>query len=68
MLAHQLAFESEMVRADMVEAMEFQELSQAYGVGGVPHTAINAGAAKMVGAGDEDHLIDEIKKVLYQNN
>lgn len=40
-LAHQMAFHSEWVRADMVEAMEFPELAQKFGVMGVPRTVIN---------------------------
>jgi glutaredoxin-like protein len=40
-LAHQMALESPMVTADMVEAIEFSELSQRYGVMGVPRTVIN---------------------------
>ncbi len=40
-LAHQLAFASGKVTADMVEAMEFPELSDKYSVMGVPRTVIN---------------------------
>ena len=40
-LAHQMALESPMVTADMVEATEFPALSQKYGVMGVPRTVIN---------------------------
>jgi glutaredoxin-like protein len=40
-LAHQLAVESELVRADMVEAIEFPHLSMKYQVHGVPRTVIN---------------------------
>lgn len=40
-LAHQMALESPLVTADMVEAIEFSELSQRYGVMGVPRTVIN---------------------------
>lgn len=40
-LAHQLAFVSPLVRADMVEAIEFPHLSNKYGVMGVPRTVIN---------------------------
>ena len=40
-LAHQFAIESEMVRGDMVEAIEFPHLSNKYGVQGVPRTVIN---------------------------
>ena len=40
-LAHQLALESDLVRADMVEAIEFPHLSTKYQVRGVPRTVIN---------------------------
>jgi len=39
--AHKLAIASEFVRADMIEAQEFPELAQQYGVFGVPRTVIN---------------------------
>lgn len=63
-LAHRMALESPMVRADMVEAMEFPELSEQYGVSGVPHTIINQGAGELVGANPEEALIAEIELVL----
>ncbi len=40
-LAHQMAIESDWVRADMIEATEFPELSQKYEVMGVPRVVIN---------------------------
>jgi predicted DsbA family dithiol-disulfide isomerase len=40
-LAHRLAIESEYIRADMVEAMEFPHLANKYNVFGVPRTIIN---------------------------
>jgi len=40
-LAHELAVVSELITADMVEAMEYQELSIKYEVRGVPKTVIN---------------------------
>lgn len=45
-MAHQLAFESERVRADMVEAIEFPHLSMKYQVQGVPRTVINELASR----------------------
>ncbi len=48
----------------MVEAMEFMELSDKYGVSGVPHTTINNGAGTMVGAAPEGHLLAEIQRAL----
>jgi len=40
-LAHRLAIESDLVRADMVEAIEFPHLANKYEVMGVPRTVIN---------------------------
>lgn len=40
-LAHKFAIESELVRADMVEAIEFPYLANKYQVYGVPRTVIN---------------------------
>lgn len=64
MLAHQMALESEFVQAESVEASEFMELAQQYGVGGVPHTSINFGAGEMVGSAPEAMLVDQIKQAL----
>lgn len=62
--AHQMALESEMVQAEMVEAMEFPELSQRFGVNGVPQTTINSGAGTVVGAVPEQQLLLEIQNAL----
>jgi glutaredoxin-like protein len=40
-LAHQFAMESELITADMVEAIEFPHLANKYHVQGVPRTVIN---------------------------
>jgi glutaredoxin-like protein len=63
-LAHQMAMESPMVEAEMVEAMEFPELADRHGVSGVPQTTINDGAGTVVGAVPEEHLIEEIQQAL----
>ncbi|MFN2158473.1 MAG: protein disulfide oxidoreductase [Anaerolineales bacterium] len=62
--AHQMALESEMVQAEMVEAMEFPELSERFGVNGVPQTTINSGAGTVVGAVPEQQLLLEIQNAL----
>jgi glutaredoxin-like protein len=59
-LAHQMAMESPMVQAEMVEAMEFPELSSKHGVSGVPQTTINNGKGHLVGAVPEQQLLAEI--------
>jgi glutaredoxin-like protein len=63
-LAHQMAMQSDMVQAEMVEATEFPDLSNQYHIMGVPDTVINHGKAKMVGAMPEGQLIAEIMKVI----
>lgn len=63
-LAHQMAMESAMVQAEMVEATEFPDLSNQYHVMGVPDTVINHGKGKMVGAAPEGQLLAEIMKAL----
>ena len=63
-LAHQMALESPMVEAEMVEATEFPELSNRFHVSGVPQTTINAGAGTVVGAVPEDQLLEEIQRAV----
>jgi hypothetical protein len=65
LLAHQFAMENPaMIRAEGVEAMEFAELSAHYQISGVPDTVINDGAARVVGAVPESHLLNEIQQLL----
>ena len=63
-LAHQMAMESPLIQAEMVEAMEFPELSEQHRVSGVPQTTINDGAGHVVGAVPEDYLVEEIRRAL----
>ena len=63
-LAHRMALESPLVQAEMVEAMEFPELSNRHNVSGVPQTTINDGAGQMIGAAPEEMLLDEIRKAI----
>ena len=63
-LAHQMAMESEFVTGEMVEAMEFADLSNQFNVSGVPHTIINSGSGEVVGAVPESRLMNEIQKAL----
>jgi Glutaredoxin-like domain protein len=60
-LAHQMAMESKLVTADMVEATEFPELANRFNVSGVPQTTINLGAGTVIGAYPEFQLVEEIK-------
>ncbi len=59
-----MAYESRMVKAEMIEAMEFQDLAVQFGVSGVPHTVINAGAGEIIGAAPENRLVLEITQAL----
>lgn len=63
-LAHRMALASPMVTADMVEANEFPELSEQFGVSGVPHTIINNGKGELLGANPEEALVAEIENAL----
>jgi len=63
-LAHRMALESPLVQAEMVEAIEFPELSDRYHVSGVPQTTINDGAGTMVGAAPEENLLAEIRNAI----
>lgn len=62
--AHQMAMESPLVQAEMVEATEFPDLSNQYQIMGVPDTVINQGQGKVVGAVPEGRLMIEIKNAL----
>jgi len=66
-LAHQMAMESKFVTGEMVEAMEFADLSNQFNVSGVPHTIINSGSGEVVGAVPESRLMVEIEKALSLN-
>ncbi len=63
-LAHQMAFESPMVEAEMIETMEFPMLANKFGVSGVPHTTINFGANELIGSAPESVLLDKIRSVV----
>ncbi len=62
MLAYQLAVASDLVRADMVEVMEFPHLAMKYQVMGVPRTVINETIA-IEGAVPEPMLMREFSRL-----
>ena len=62
-LAHAAALLNENIIADMIEAMEFQELSAKHSVMGVPKTVVND-KESFAGAAPESTLIETIQKVL----
>jgi len=57
--AHSLALVSPLVRADMVESIEFPQLAIKYGVQGVPRTVINEGT-RLEGAMPEPLLVAHV--------
>jgi glutaredoxin-like protein len=61
--AHQFAYYSERVKADMIEITEFPHLAQKYQVQGVPKTVINESIFQE-GAVPEPVLIEKIKNAL----
>jgi hypothetical protein len=62
-LAYKIAYESPLVTADCVEAIEFPHLGQRFIVRGVPKTVINE-IGFVEGAVPEMQLIEEIKKTV----
>jgi len=62
-LAHQMAIASPMVRADMVEAMEFPHLAMKYQVMGVPRTVINE-TVHIEGAAPEPMVLEKLREAL----
>jgi glutaredoxin-like protein len=62
-LAHKFAMESEHIRADMVEAIEFPHLSNKYGVYGVPRTVINE-SVHQEGAVPEPLLLAKLQEAM----
>jgi hypothetical protein len=62
-LAHHLAIASDLVTADMVEAIEFPHLSQKYSVMGVPRSVINE-TVHQEGAAPEPMLLERLKEAV----
>ncbi len=60
-VAHQMAMLNPKVRGEMVEAMEFEELSASFNVSGVPKTVINSGADEQVGAVPAKTILKKIQ-------
>ncbi len=66
-LAHKLAIESEWIRADMVEAIEFPHLANKYSVYGVPRTVIND-RVHLEGAVPEALLLSKLLEAVGQGS
>lgn len=62
-LAYDMAVASDWVRAEVVEATEFPELSDHYGVMGVPLNVINE-TARVEGRAPQNLIVDAIKESL----
>lgn len=58
-----MAAEFDNVIADVIEANEFPELSQRYGVTGVPKTIVND-KVEFVGAVPEQHFVAAIQQAM----
>jgi predicted DsbA family dithiol-disulfide isomerase len=61
-----MAVESEHVTADVIEAMEFPELSRRYGVRGVPKIVINE-TIEFVGALPESQYLAHVREAVEAN-
>ena len=60
-VAHEMAMHNPNIKGEMVEAIEFPDLSSKFDVSGVPKTVINSGAEEQVGAVPAKTILDKIK-------
>ena len=58
-VAHKLAIESDMIKADVIETSEFPDLAMKYNVIGVPKIVINE-KVEFVGAFNEDLFAEHV--------
>lgn len=58
-MAHMFAFESDLIRADVIDASEFPQLAIKYGVMGVPKTVVNE-KVEFVGAIPENMFLEQV--------
>ena len=61
-----MAVESEHVTAEVIEAMEFPDLSRRYAVRGVPKIVINE-TTEFVGALPEDQYLEYVRAAVESN-
>jgi len=62
--AHSLAIENEHVEANSVESQEFMELSQEFGVRGVPQINVNGTDGEFTGALPPHQFVQQVKQAL----
>ena len=62
--AHNFAIENEHIESNMVEAQEFMELSQEYGVRGVPQINVNGTDGEFTGALPPQQFVQQVKEAL----
>ncbi len=65
-LAHQMAMINPHIRGDMIEAMEFPELSNRFNVMGVPKSVFNDGKAEQEGSVPEEMFLQKIQEALQK--
>ena len=65
-MAHQLAMENPLIVADVIEANEFQELSERYGVRSVPKTVIND-RVEFLGSLPEAKVLDALHQAVRRD-
>ena len=63
LLAYQLALESDLISAAMVEVVEFPYLAMKYQVMGVPRTVINE-TVSIEGAAPEPTVLEKLREAL----
>jgi predicted DsbA family dithiol-disulfide isomerase len=61
LLAHKLAYSSKLIRADMIESMEFPHLVNKYGVSAVPLIVIND-VLRIEGAYPEPQFMEQLMR------
>lgn len=62
--AHKFAIENPNITSEMIEAQEFMELSQDFGVRGVPQVNINDDAGQFTGAQPPQQFLQQVKSAL----
>ena len=65
-MAHQLAMENPRIVSDVIEANEFQDLSERYGVRSVPKTVIND-RVEFVGSLPEAKVLEALHQAVSRD-